>query len=212
MIEPHQVKMLVEGGDDVYFVKHFAKQALGVELTLDRIENCRDIGKLLDRLDTIEKDTGYSALGVIVDADHNPGRRWDQLRSRAGQDSNSQHYLPPSPDANGTVVPFSKGRKIGVWMMPEPNQPGDMETFLSRIRHLQPQQLALWGHAVQAVQSLPQPPLFAQKDAHKAQLRTWLAWQKEPGAPYGLALSLGAFDLYHSLAGRFADWLRRLLE
>ena len=53
--------------------------------------------------------------------------------------------------------------------------------------------------------------LFPDSRRDKAVLRTWLAWQEEPGLPYGLAVSRHYFQ-DTSLARRFAGWFRRLFK
>jgi len=44
----------------------------------------------------------------------------------------------------------------------------------------------------------------------KAQIHTWLAWQKEPGKPMGQAITKRFFDHTTPHAQQFMDWIRRL--
>ncbi len=213
MIQPYDVRMLVEGGDDGHAIKHFLKNRFNYSLEVNRgILVCHDSGQLLDRVETIQHDSGFNTIAIIADADSDPAIRWSAVRTRAGTDTNGAFFLPEQPHIEGTVAPWSKGRRVGVWLMPKPYAAGDLEAFFTEVRGQRSPQPALWDHALRAVKEIPEPHLFPRKDIGKAHLRTWLAWQKEPGASVGLALSQGAFDLEHPLALQFSRWLARLLE
>lgn len=51
---------------------------------------------------------------------------------------------------------------------------------------------------------------FANKDLEKARLRTWLAWQKAPGAPYGRAIDEGFLESSSHMADALVRWFREL--
>ncbi len=52
-----------------------------------------------------------------------------------------------------------------------------------------------------------------QDDAHSIKhILAWLAWQEEPGLPYGLAVSKHYFRHDMALAGRFVDWFKRVFD
>ena len=208
MTATRNIKILVEGGDDAHFVMHFANRRLRTSWGVPKhVESCGDIERLLGRLKGIQNETGYERLGVIADSNADPAKRWSQLRDAIGAS-----HVPEVFDLNGLVLPFVRNTRLGIWCMPQPGQPGGMEEFLAAIRLQTEQQSALWQHAIQSVDAIPEPRLYAAKDAAKVQLRTWLAWQKEPGASFGLALIQSAFDLEHPLTRRFESWLRRLVE
>lgn len=202
------LRVLVEGGDDAHFVQHFIKKAVGLNLRIEReIVNLRSIEPLLAELVTYGNgsQSGYDALAVICDADSDPAQRWHDVRLGLG--------LPEESKALGRVDAFVRDTRVGVWLMPDNQSPGGLEAFLSRIKRSNAPQAALWNKAVSAVTDLlPEERLFAQKDLSKAELRTWLAWQREPGAPYGLAVNQDCFDLDHPLAQSFAHWIRLLLQ
>jgi hypothetical protein len=46
----------------------------------------------------------------------------------------------------------------------------------------------------------------------KAFIHTWLAWQKDPGTPMGLALTKTYLDHNAELCLRFVGWLNRLFN
>lgn len=51
---------------------------------------------------------------------------------------------------------------------------------------------------------------YANKDYLKAVLHTWLAWQKEPGRPYGTAIKARYFGANSAAVKRFINWFRNV--
>ena len=47
-------------------------------------------------------------------------------------------------------------------------------------------------------------------DVIKAEVHSWLAWQGEPGKPYGQAMMARYFQHDAAVAARFVAWFRRL--
>lgn len=205
------VRLFVEGGDDAHFIKHFLLKRGGRELNVgSHLVSCGSSGQVIERIPTIAKESAPARIGLILDADRDPDKRWELIRDEAAKAWGEQ-LLPEQPESDGTIVQLPDSRSFGVWMMPGPGMPGDMETFLIEIRDQTEPQVNLWNQARTSVETLLQPTLFEAKDAHKAEIRTWLAWQKEPGAPYGLAVSFGVFNLDHPWAVAFGGWLDRLV-
>ena len=54
--------------------------------------------------------------------------------------------------------------------------------------------------------------LFSEPDKMKAILHAWLAWQEEPGCPYGTAIRAKYFGDDSPAATKFVAWFRRLFE
>ena len=51
---------------------------------------------------------------------------------------------------------------------------------------------------------------YSDGDYWKAVLHTWLAWQKEPGRPYGTAIKARYFGADGATAERFINWFRNV--
>ena len=51
---------------------------------------------------------------------------------------------------------------------------------------------------------------FASTAARKAVLHTWLAWQKEPGRPYGVAIKARYFGATSAAADQFLAWFEQV--
>lgn len=43
-------------------------------------------------------------------------------------------------------------------------------------------------------------------------MHAWLAWQEEPGKPFGIALKAGYFDHQSPAADRFVDWFMQTFQ
>lgn len=94
--------------------------------------------------------------------------------------------------------------------MPDNNLDGTLETFL---RFLVPEDDKLLPHAKQILDELPNvepSPEKRFKPIHrqKALMHTWLAWQQEPGKPYGQAITARYLDTSLPMAQTFVSWLR----
>ena len=53
---------------------------------------------------------------------------------------------------------------------------------------------------------------FSDNDADKAVLHTWLAWQEEPGLPYGTAMRARFFRGDSPAAQAFVTWFRKVFN
>ena len=51
---------------------------------------------------------------------------------------------------------------------------------------------------------------FGSTATRKAILHTWLAWQKEPGRPYGVAIKARYFGATSAAADQFVAWFERV--
>jgi len=100
--------------------------------------------------------------------------------------------------------------------MPNNQLPGMLEDFL---QFLLPTDDSLWKRAETSVREIPEDDLpfdLTGKDKtpwlKKAQIHTWLAWQKEPGRPLGQAITKSYLNSKAPLAQKLVDWLRKLFE
>ena len=203
----HRTFMLVEGADDEHVVKHICGNH-GIP-ELDEIKQHEGIDSLLKRfyIELRSAPDEGDVVGIVVDADQSIASRWqglrDILRSAGYED------IPNHPNPDGTILsPPSRSLlpRAGVWIMPDNNADGKLEDFLS---FLVPRPNALYDHAVSSVDSVPEQ-LFSENDRINAVIHTWLAWQVEPGRPYGTAITAGFLDSQADDAVAFASWITRL--
>ena len=161
---------------------------------------------LLDGMETaIELSTGR-VVGFVLDADSPLLDRWQAVRrrlERAGVDA------PTQPVAEGFIghSPTFQS-KAGVWLMPDNQHDGKLETLL---RTLIDEQDVLIGHATAATGTARElGARFRDVDRTKAVIHTWLAWQEEPGCPYGTAIRAKYFRHDNPAACTFVAWFKVL--
>jgi hypothetical protein len=201
--------LLVEGVDDLHSVIHLMIRHgydWDDEATLrPYIKSEGSVVKLLDVL-PITLKAPYQRIGVLVDADASLPDRWSQIRGRAEA---AGLKLPAAPQPDGTIVPgLRPGSRVGFWLMPDNTSPGNLEHFLSR---LVPADDPTWSYAGEAtIEARTRGARCKEKDHGKSTLHTWLAWQEDPGLPFGTALRAKIFEHDSEEALRFVSWFHRL--
>ena len=200
--------LLVEGTDDEHVIKHICDSH-----DIDHLDEVKPHGgadnllRALPRQLARMEDAG-DALGVVIDADDSPDARWQSIRdifTQAGYPN-----VPQRPDPNGTILDSPEEAflpRAGVWIMPDNKTPGILEDFLRFLIPNQPN--PLFAHAERSVATVPERR-FTENDTPKALIHTWLAWQNEPGKPYGTAIAARFLDLRLPQAQALAGWLGRL--
>lgn len=201
--------LLVEGTDDEHVVRHLRGHH-GLEGAFE-IFSCGGIEHLLKSFPIRLKGSGIGSIGVVVDANTDIQARWASLRRHL----NHAEFpaVPVAPVRDGFISeppPDTLLPRVGIWLMPDNSTGGTLENFL---RFLVPEPDVLLEHAQQSVNTIPQGRrLFAERDDTKALLHTWLAWQEEPGRPFGTAIKARFLDADVPEAVVFADWLKKLFD
>ena len=199
--------LMVEGTDDEHVLKSICGKR-GIP-RFDEVRTHEGVEDLLEafytqlRASTDEGDT----VGMVIDADDDPDARWRAIRYRLIEVG--YRNAPAQPDPEGTTLEPPSGSPLpraGVWMMPDNRTQGKLETFL---QFLVPQQDALLTHATDVVETLP-TRRFSDNDKPKAVMHTWLAWQEEPGKPYGTAITARFLDHDVPHVDVLVEWLKRL--
>jgi hypothetical protein len=197
---------MVEGPDDEHVVKHICGT-----LQLGEIECIKPYGgkdALIDGIGVRLKESDIGMLGIILDADTDLPARWQSVASHLR--AAGYRNVPTQPEADGTIIESPASSllpRVGVWLMPDNKLPGNLEDFLN---FLVPDGDGLLTHADQAIASIPEGQRrFAHTKVAKARIHTWLAWQDEPGKPFGQAISARYLDLHMPVANVFASWLKR---
>ncbi len=199
--------LLVEGKDDENVLKNICgTRGVG---RLDEVKKLGNVDELLASIPTELKGSDLEAVGVVVDADINMNNRWRSIRNRvigAGY-----HDVPMQPAQDGTILDPPEGTllpKVGIWIMPDNRTDGILEDFL---RFLVRPPNDLFDHVETSVAAIPQEHrLFKDLDEIKAIIHTWLAWQEDPGKPYGTAITAGFLDPNVAEVDTLVSWLKRL--
>ena len=120
---------------------------------------------------------------------------------------------PDKPEVDGFIGESVKYKtRVGVWLMPDNGSVGALEHFLEK---LVPTASPLYDFAractIQSQQS-PYDATFREVDQLKATLACWLAWQKNPGRPYGTGIRAGYFGKDSPEAHKFVAWFKDLFH
>jgi hypothetical protein len=213
MVTEHSpYRLLAEGSDDKHAIIHLMDRH-GIdwdspEDVVPYVDDCGGIDPLIETLAVAAK-SGYKRLGVVVDANANIAARWDQVRCAFTK--NIDIDLPSNPSGDGTIAAgATRDSKVGVWLMPDNQNRGQLEDFLSKL--IEPED-ACWDYARQVTQQAKElGARFPDKDACKANIHTWLAWQETPGLPFGTAITAKYFAADGPEALAFVNWFKRLFS
>ena len=201
--------LLVEGADDEHVLKHICGNRDIPHL--DEVEKYGSVEKLIEsigvRLPLLIEEG--DVVGIVIDADTDISARWQSVRDRIT--NIGYKNVPDQPDPGGTILDPPAGTylpRLGVWIMPNNQTSGILEDFL---RFLVPQPNILFDHAKASVAAIPEGERrFKLLDEPKAVIHTWLAWQKDPGLPFGTAITARFLDPNVPEVDVLAAWLKRL--
>ncbi|MDE0268980.1 MAG: hypothetical protein OXI96_08100 [Acidimicrobiaceae bacterium] len=202
MIRPNPVServLLVEGRDDERVIRELCEHA-GFSCDFSIIDkNGKD--RLLRSIRNEVEVSGRTALGVVLDANNDIAARWQAVRNQL---SRADTAVQPDLDPTGSVIQGMP--RVGVWIMPDNQNEGQLEDFVAAMI---PQNDVVWPLAQDYIKSIPDPhrpsPLI------KAQVHAWLAARPRP-RHMGTAIQAGDFDTQASLAESFINWMKRLFE
>ena len=210
----------VEGGDDLHAILHLLIRN-GIDYDqqpwpswFPSIEEVRG-GKtgVLDNVERLVRASSNGRIGFVLDADDSVRDTWRAMRSRlrrVGLDP------PPAIPPQGFAGESTEyGARVWVWLMPDNQQQGEhgegtLERFLEAlVREADP----LWPYAGEATRHKAEHGArYGDAGVRKAELHAWLAWQEEPGLPYGTAIKARYFRHDSPVAEQFVAWFRRVFE
>lgn len=156
------------------------------------------------------KDEFLETIGIVVDADENIQKRWNDITKYIQKELRYSN-LPSEPVFEGYITEEGQGSKrLGIWLMPDNKKNGIIEHFVSWMIHhkdINP----LWQHVEKSIETMPETR-FEPKDLAKAQVATWMAWQKTPGNPISYAIFKEYVDPEAKSADPFINWIIRLFQ
>lgn len=214
MANIHSKVLLVEGKQDLMVIPELM-EANGVDWGTRNnpfvwIEDCGGYSNLADTdvISTELKASGLSALGIMIDADDNPKERWQSIRNASLQS------IPDIPEAlpeDGLIHTTDTGIRFGIWLMPDNRMRGILETFLAYM--IPTSNEPLWEFAQAATkEAKSKGATFIAPHFDKANIYTWLAWQRPPGRQLHQAVKEYIFHPTHPNAQRFVTWFKTLYD
>lgn len=209
----------VEGRDDQFTIAELLRRH-GVDmseamrpfeiLTSDAgSPNRGGIESLLDSMTDAFRNATDRPIGFVIDVDVKIVDRWQAVSDRLRQVGLAPPSACPGSGYFGKLQHYP--HHVGVWLMPDcVSDHGKLEHLL---KTLVPAGDALWPHAEMAVAEARRLGAdFADRDLDKAVIHSWLAWQKEPGVPYGTAINARFFGHESVEAIAFLRWLSSLFN
>lgn len=152
--------------------------------------------------------SGLEALGVVVDANGDAGKRWEDVRTWC---SSEFAGLPEQIPAGGLDVVHSDGVRFGVWIMPDNRFTGMLEDFLVRL--IPDDSRRLYDLAAKSVADAKRNGApFRDVHVRKAEIHTWLAWQDPPDLRLHEAVEHTVLDPARIESRTFVNWFRRLFR
>jgi len=196
----------LEGKDDKHVIGQLlVRQGVDSQSIPELVDAKGKSGVLRAITVAIRAGTGGS-LAFVLDANADLTATWNGVRSRLQSVGVEAPRKIPTGGFIGESSEF--GTRVGVWLMPDNRRTGALEDFLEDLIDSEDQLLPHAEGSTNTAQKLgARFPLVAAK---KAVLHTWLAWQEEPGRPYGLAIKAHYLRDDSDAARRFERWFRRL--
>lgn len=211
--------MLFEGSDDREAINNLLLKH-DIQAVRDKhprypnlMVDCDGVDKLLHSL--VDHLNNQKFVAIIVDADDNPLGRWQSVSAKL-RDSG---YIPPSelPPDGWVGERQIDGYRAGVWMMPDNSSRGALEEFVQSLIPSDGQRC--WDYTEDVVKiakskgaTFKCPPADIADHTMKARLRSWLAWQDEPGLPFGAAIMRYKLEHDSPTAQRFVAWVKKLFQ
>ena len=215
--------LLVEGQDDKHVVWQLcdqdpsfcaSRQGSDMWVTLhDRgttfyIVEKDSNSELLKSIPQHVKARNQQVVGIVMDADENLEKRWDQIAARF---SERAIKLPEAPKMTGTIVPPEKDYhpRVGIWLMPDNKSHGELEDCALRMI---PSNDDVWGLSQRYIDNIPAPSRKFQADkTDRAKLFAWLATRREPNR-MGAAVGAGDLDYTVPICKDLLTWLADLFH
>jgi hypothetical protein len=196
--------LLLEGADDDHSIRAIKGQHHITKELFEHV-NCDGVENLLDKnLRNALKSDSVHTIGIVLDADTDLNARWNALKAKL-----IDHVDLPIPFPKEGLVIQGKYKRIGVWIMPNNQVNGMLEDFLAE---LVPADDPLLPIAKETLATIESRGLNKYSSIHqsKALMHTWLAWQEQPGRPFGQAITNHSLTTNPELCQRFIAWLKLL--
>ena len=201
----HEKLLLVEGKGDLHVVREtWLAHHPGPDVPF-HIHACEGISELLEQIEGAIDAEFRIAIGFIFDANTDLGSRRDAFTDRArrtGLTIELERW-----GASGFIENREGGPRVGVWLMPDNENAGELEDFLWAMI---PEGDALQSLATEYVREASRVDRrFRETKQTRAEMHSWLAVQEEP-YPSGRAVKAGSLDAQAAVAIGLVRWLEKL--
>lgn len=187
-IEDRTLYVLVEGEADRSFFEMICKKLkfrtsvkIKVPKNFGLLKNSKEgvFNTFPHMLNVLKSEDEDNRLAAIVDADYGNNNGYNHAIETVTKIVAPYGFtLKPDPIA-GVLFEHDDGlADFGLWVMPNNSNEGMLEDWIKSCVH--PDEHELFTHAQEVVDTLPQTK-FQHIHISKAEVATWLAWQKKPG-------------------------------
>jgi hypothetical protein len=209
-------RLVVEGVDDEHSIYHLLSRN-GIQIPLKdspdnpqglpHVAQAKSVEKLINSIEVNVKACTDLIVGFVLDADTSVDNRWKSVSAKLA--SVGVLELPKTLSNGGFIGESTEFRtRVGVWIMPDNISQGMLEDFLISLIHKND---ILISHAEDSTNQAKQKGAeFSDPHRIKAVIHTWLAWQREPGKPFGIAMKAEYFQQNSPTADTFVRWFREL--
>ena len=195
--------LLVEGPDDKHVVRQLCRRQSVPDFS---IKVAGTVETLLSTVGAEILAPDRESIGVLIDADDDPQRRWDELVDLLYEEG---IRVPGHPNPLGTIVNITEGPPIGIWVMPDNRSSGELEDFVQKMISAGD---PVWPKSQTYIEQIPvEHRKFRPGKLLRAQLYAWLATREIPGR-MGAAIGAGDLNIEIENCKNFIDWLRRLFR
>ena len=197
--------LIVEGIDDKHVVWNLCS-VCNIDVDFE-VREKGSVNSILSAVYDEARVPDRTHLGFLLDANDHPESRWQSLRNslrRIGVE------LPPQPTEVGTIVQQSESpQRLGVWMMPNNVDSGELEDF---VISMIPAQDDVWPLSQDYVNQIdPEHQKFIPGKITRAELYAWLAVRREPRL-MGSAIGAGDLQPLGQACNMFINWLSDLFD
>lgn len=166
------------------------------------------LGKELKQL----ADGRIRHLAAVVDADYssvNPPDGFDNTLAKFTEIVAPYDFvLKKDYEFGGLIFENNNGlADFGVWIMPNNQHEGMLEDFIKS--GITSSEQGLFDRAAQSVATIAEPK-FKPHHLTKAEIATWLAWQKDPGHGLYMSVKDTLLDQNSELFQQLSAWLRHI--
>jgi len=196
--------LLVEGKGDKFVIEKLRDEVALLPRNFEILVK-DSVDTLIESI-SAEIVTNKDTIGILVDADENVQSRWVAIKNRL-----SKKYSVPDSLPIGGLIIEDNSKKVGVWIMPNNELKGMLEDFIAM---MVPEGDLLMPIVDETLTHIEDQKLNLYRETHKskARIRTWLAWQEDPEASMGTAISKRILETDQEICQRFVEWLKKLFE
>jgi hypothetical protein len=202
--------LYVEGDSDLHTIIHLLRRhgiTLEKEIGPVIIKKAKNDRGVLNSMRTATRASTLRPVGFVIDADKSVSQRWQSVCEHL---KDLGLTLPGVAPGKGFIGDSTETKsRVGVWIMPDnKTDEGRLENL---VQTLVPDHDNLFALAKSSTSdAVKAGSRFAAQDLAKAELHCWLAWQEEPGRPFGTALKARFFRHDSDVAKAFVDWFKLL--